>query len=162
MIKTKAGSVVDEDLVTSAMVELAVDLEGEPGYPLGFSEPNMARNGEEWMVQRGAFGAEWEEPVEHYAQVLDDGEDSLDEREAPPELLMRENEAFGMQYKAKQRIAEVKKLRQYYRRPDNDTKRKALAEQMKVNPCHNCGELGHWSRECPHPPKGNSSASAPK
>ena len=53
MIKTKAGSVVDEDLVTSAMVELAVDLEGEPGYPLGFSEPNMARNGEEWMVQRG-------------------------------------------------------------------------------------------------------------
>ncbi|CAE7238450.1 TY4B-J, partial [Symbiodinium sp. CCMP2456] len=186
MIKTKAGTDTDEHLVTSAMVELACELEGEPGYPLGMSEPNIARNGEEWMLQRGdqrsrfqgqgpgrgvsgapgsraarqSFAADWEEVVE--SPFPEEGEDSLDEGDAPPELLMKENEAFGMQYKAKQKIAEVKKLRQYYRKPDNDAKRKALAEQMKVNPCHNCGELGHWSRECPLPPKGGGPNAGPK
>ena len=58
----------------------------------------------------------------------EDGEDALEEGETPPELLVRENEAFGMQYKAKQKIV-------------NDAKRKALVEQMKVNPCHNCRAL---------------------
>ncbi|CAE7522180.1 unnamed protein product, partial [Symbiodinium necroappetens] len=162
MIKTKAGTDTDENLVTCAMVELAC--EGEPGHPLGMSEPTP--NGEEWLLQRGehrnrfqgqgpgrnvsgapgsraarqSFAADWEEASEN--PVFEEGEDSLDEGDMPPELLMRENEAFRMQYKAKQKIEEVKKLRQYYRKPDNDAKRKALAEQMKVNPCHNCGELG--------------------
>ena len=77
------------------------------------------------------------------------GDESLDEGEAPPELLRVENEAFGMQFKAKQKIAEVRKLRQYYRKPDSEAKRRALAERMKVNPCHTCGQFGHWSRECP-------------
>ena len=40
MIKTEAGGEVDEQLVTSAMIELAPDLEGEPGCPVG----NSARN----------------------------------------------------------------------------------------------------------------------
>ena len=185
MIKTKAGTDVDEHLVTCAMVELATELEGEPGYPLGMSEPNMAKNGEEWLLQRGdtrsrlsnlggsatngrqasgtpggrlarhSFAAEGGEGYELFED--EPGEEDYEEADIPPELLMRENEAFGMHYKAKQKIAEVKKLRQYYRKPDNDTKRKALAEQMKVNPCHNCGELGHWSRECPHPKGGSTS-----
>ncbi|CAE7942499.1 unnamed protein product [Symbiodinium sp. KB8] len=149
------------------------------------SEPNIAWNGEEWLLQRGehrnrfqgqgsgrnvigapgsraarqSFAADWEEASEN--PVFEEGED-LDEGDMPPELLMRENEAFGMQHKAKQKIAEVKKLRQYYRKPDNDAKRKALAEQMKVNPCHNCGELGHWSRECPLPPKASATHAGPK
>ncbi|CAE7331761.1 unnamed protein product [Symbiodinium microadriaticum] len=153
MIKTKAGTDVDEHLVTCAMVELATELEGEPGYPLGMSEPNMAKNGEE--LARHSFAAEGGEGYELFED--EPGEEDYEEADIPPELLMRENEAFGMHYKAKQKIAEVKKLRQYYRKPDNDTKRKALAEQMKVNPCHNCGELGHWSRECPHPKGGSTS-----
>ena len=166
-------------------MELACELEGEPGYPVGMSEPNIAWNGEEWLLQRGehrnrfqgqgsgrnvigapgsraarqSFAADWEEASEN--PVFEEGED-LDEGDMPPELLMRENEAFGMQHKAKQKIAEVKKLRQYYRKPDNDAKRKALAEQMKVNPCHNCGELGHWSRECPLPPKASATHAGPK
>ena len=51
MIKTKAGTDTDENLVTCAMVELACELEGELGHPLGMSEPT--RNGEEWLLQRG-------------------------------------------------------------------------------------------------------------
>ena len=27
---------------------------------------------------------------------------------------------------------------------------------MKVSKCHNCDQKGHWSRECPHPPRDKS------
>ena len=33
-----------------------------------------------------------------------------------------------------------------------------LAEKMKTSPCHKCGELGHWSRECPQ--KGHATGAA--
>ena len=55
-----------------------------------------------------------------------------------------ENEAFGMQYKARQRINEVKKMRQFYRKPEGngkDERKRLIAEQMKVRPCHSRGQL---------------------
>lgn len=78
-----------------------------------------------------------------------DEEENLDEEQLPPELTQFENEAFAMHFKARQKIAEVKKLRQYFKRPDADEQKRLLAEKMKTSPCHKCGELGHWSRECP-------------
>ena len=45
MVKTKAGSEVDEELITNALM-----------YPIGASEPNTARNGEEWLLQRDGRG----------------------------------------------------------------------------------------------------------
>ena len=60
MIKTKAGTETDEHLVTSAMIERACELEGEAGYPISLSEPNVARNSQ-WrgMVFNGqSLGAE--------------------------------------------------------------------------------------------------------
>ena len=110
-------------------------------------------------ASRHSFAAECGEGADYEE---DPGDEDFEEGDTPPELMVRENEAFAMQYKAKQKIAEVRKLRQYYRKPDNEAKRKALSEQMKVNPCHNCGELGHWSRECPHPKGGGSSSGKPQ
>lgn len=40
-------------------------------------------------------------------------------------------------------MAEVKKLPRYYKR--------GWAEKVKNKACHKCGEIGHRSRECPHP-----------
>ena len=59
----------------------------------------------------------------------EDGEESLDEVELPPEIVHLENEAFGTQYKAKQKIAEVRKLRQYYKQPEQNEERRRLKDE---------------------------------
>ena len=82
--------------------------------------------------------------------TVDEGEESYDEADLSVEILAAKHEAFGMHFKAKQRIAEIKKLGQYYRKPvDNEERKKIISEKMKTNPCHTRGQLGHWSRECP-------------
>ncbi|CAE7743820.1 unnamed protein product [Symbiodinium sp. CCMP2456] len=171
MIKTKAGNPNSETEITAAMMDLAAELEGESGYPVGIAEPSLARNGEEWLLQRSegrqqrlpsgqpggrtarsVFAAEGGNVEEPEFLVHEDGEESLEEGDIPPEIMHMENEAFGTQYKARQKIAEVRKLRQYYKKPEqNEERRRLLQEKMKTNPCHACGQLGHWSRECPNP-----------
>ena len=169
LVRARAGN-ESEEAITNALVELAAELEGEHGYPIGASEPNTAgANGDEWLVQRGGQGGtapgrrggrpalaaevmseRLEEDVETVTQEDDVGEESLGE-DMPPELKEVEREAYALHYKAKQRMAEVKKLRQYYRKGDQvEERKKALAEKIKNTACHNCGEVGHWSRECPH------------
>ena len=163
MIKTRAGS-DGEEQVTNAMVELAPELEGEPGYPIGFSEPDAAaRQGDEFLVQRSdasnlrtvrkeknavtADPAPWDD----METIIEEDEVPEEDMEGfPPELIQASHEAFALHFKAKQKIAEVKKLRQYFRRPESaEERKKLLAEKMRTSPCHRCGELGHWSRECP-------------
>ena len=159
MVRTRAGSESEAD-VTAALLDLSAELEGEPGFPIGFSEPNMAgHHGEEFLVQRStgykkvaarpalvAMG-EGEDQSETLSMLGEEG-DSVDE-EAPSELVEFEKEAFALQFRAKQKMAEVKKMRQYYQKRDPEERRKELAEKMKDTHCHACGEKGHWSRECP-------------
>ena len=169
LVRTRAGEET-EDSVTNAMIELAAELEGEHGYPIGASEPNAAgANGEEFLVQRAernyngnggkkffgkaALGVDVMSQCgedDQDAMLLDDpSEDGLDE-DVPMEIVEAEKEAFAMHYKAKQRMAEVKKLRKYYKQGEtSDERKRAIAEKMKVTACHNCGEVGHWNRECP-------------
>ena len=156
MIKTKAGDMSDEGKV---VIELASELDGENGFPVGQSEPNLAKNGEEWLLQReyrgrvvsgqpGGKGARSVFVAEMDEIPGEDGEDLAEGREdgsgepGPPELVYLEHEAFGTQYKARQKIAEVRKLRQYYQKPDTEEKKRWLSEQMKKNPCHACGQYG--------------------
>ena len=166
MVKTRAGSDYEED-VTNAMIELSPELEGETGYPIGSSEPNQAaRQGDEHLIQRAGDvargrakeayvvedfgGGPWDEQSTAGPLAVVD-EEPEDEDSIPPELIQAENEAFALQFKARQKVAEVKKLRQYFRRPESaEERKKALQEKMKTSPCHKCGELGHWSRECPN------------
>ena len=138
MVKTKAGSETDEFLVTNAFIELASELEGEQGYPIGASEPNATK---EWLLQgeegkgrpvpnrlpRAALAAE-QLDGDTVTDLDDYGDESLDGEDYTPELHVAVNEAFGIQHRAKQKIAEGGKLRQYYRRPDLEERKRALAE----------------------------------
>ena len=58
--------------------------------------------------------------------------------------------------RAKQRVAEVRKLRGYFARPEPSAQHAAEREKrskdmMKVMPCRACNQFGHWSKdkECP-------------
>ena len=55
-----------------------------------------------------------------------------------------------MHFRAKQKMAEVKKLRQYYRKGDSsEERRKALQEKMRNIACHACGEIGIGPENAP-------------
>ena len=168
MIRTRAGDETENN-ITTAMLDLAAELEGESGYPIGMSEPNAAgANGEEFLVQRAAqpFGngrrgygkpalaadvvstSEGPDDDRVHDSGEEPGEDSMDE-DIPNELVEVEREAYALQYKAKQKIAELKKMRNYYKKADPEERRRALAEKIKNTHCHACGEMGHWAKECP-------------
>lgn len=52
LVRSRAGEETEES-VTNALIELAAELEGEHGFPIGASEPNVAgANGEEHLIQR--------------------------------------------------------------------------------------------------------------
>ena len=146
------------------MIEVAPELEGESGYPIGQSRmwllvkvtsfcynalstmatsSGIARNRRMpmqwiWTDRCGKTAAEY---LEESGTVLDG-----DEEQDITELIQAEQDVMVIHYKAKQRIAEIRKLRQYFKRPDPEERRRLLAEKMKTSPCHRCGELGHSLR----------------
>jgi len=67
-------------------------------------------------------------------------------------------EIYAQEYKARNRVREIKKMRQYFQKEangggnvkDRDQVRRWVKEQQKTEPCFICRQLGHWSQECPY------------
>ena len=166
MIKTHAIQET-ETAITEAMMELSAELEGEAGCPIGQSESQLSgANGEEHMVQRGVvgfrfgkkeikpalavdgaedFGTEMAYSLEGIAEE-GNGHDSCDEPELPADVLHAEHEALALQFKAKQKMAEVRKMRNYYRKNDGEGRK---GNGRGAARCFVCDEVGHLARDCP-------------
>ena len=168
MIKTHAGA-ESEATITAAMVELSGELEGESGFPIGQAEPQLGgAQGEEHLVQRGLLGGRFgKSKAALVAELVEDdtfsmspldpipeadngagGDESFEETDLPSDVLHAEHEALALQFKAKQKMAEARKMRSFFKK-DNNSSRRPKEDQMKEKPCFACGEFGHWIRECP-------------
>ena len=149
MVKTHAGT-ESENAITSALVELSGELEGESGFPIGQAEPQLGgAQGEEHLVQRGLLGGRFNKskaalvaelvedeassmaPLEQIPENdnLGPGEDSCEEVDLPSDVLHVEHEALALQFKAKQKMAEARKMRSFFKK-DNNGSRKPKDEQM--------------------------------
>ena len=187
LIRSKAFD-DSEEQITEAMLDLAVDLEGVQGFPIGMAEPDMPGQLDDQLFMKpgqpsaqqpeggGGFGGGsggfrggdgsgggsggFRRFGQKSALCAEEapGDESLDENDAdiPPEVLHAEHEAFAMDHRAKVRIQEVKKMRQYFKSgsagSSDPEKKQWLQDKQKTEPCWKCKKLGHWSRECPDPP----------
>ncbi|CAE7202150.1 RE2, partial [Symbiodinium necroappetens] len=213
LVKTAAGGLNDETKVVNALLELADQLEGMPGFAIGRGEPDMPDE-DEYLVQKrrqdkpererpgrgrweprphrhdrsrshkdkrtGRF-KKWKqvfhamlreesdgsssssgslsEESEGPTGLLEDGdeEESPSSREDPSEGHAAPAEVFAQEYKARRKVNEPKKMRQYFQKGSNQERTQAwVKEQQKREPCFLCQKLGHWSQECPLRKKGGS------
>lgn len=66
-------------------------------------------------------------------------------------------EIFAQEYKARNRVRQLKKMRQHFQKEGQQGGRKRdpnvqkwVEEQQKTEPCFICRHLRHWSQECPY------------
>ena len=213
LIKAAAGGALeDETAVTFAMLELADQLEGVQGFPIGRGEPQIDHE-DKYLVQKASSTASTSatsSPMAFQSRrpkgrgrgfqrrrlrdalvaILEDDEQEGDEmaenleeevstllgdescEEEDPDItafapVMQDQagatgdagpmaEIFAQEYKARNRVRQIKKMRQYFQKDTSGGKRrdpnvqKWVEEQQKTEPCFICRQLGHWSQECPY------------
>lgn len=234
MIKAASGgSLDDEAAVTNSMIDLADQLEGQSGCPIGKGEPTLDQE-DKYLIQKATTSGtsstastsadssggnrsgfrrkpfrrfprrkvrealmaileeddqdEGDPEADWTAAQLQEalGEESMDEEEedamtsfsnpmssgsSTPEqsvLVSSPNtpdapspfmEIYAQEYKARQRVREIKKMRQYFQkgagkggggRGRDPAAQRWIEEQQKTEPCFLCHKLGHWSQECPY------------
>ena len=244
LIKAASGGVLDDEAaVTNSMIDLADQLEGQSGCPIGKGEPTLDQE-DKYLVQkattsgtsstastsagsyagqrnsfrrkpfrrfprrkvRDALMAILEEddqdegdPEQDWAAMqLQEamGEDSVDEEDedamtsfsnpmssgssTPEQSVLVSSqgsaapesnafmEIYAQEYKARQRVREIKKMRQYFQKGKGGGKggrdpaaQRWIEEQQKTEPCFLCHKLGHWSQECPYIEPRNSQVRTP-
>ena len=191
LVKAASGGTLDdEDLVIAALMDLAEQLEGQPGCPIGKGEPTLGRRfGRGGRRFRDALMAILEDEEGQDDDLPDDepfgdqmGEESLDEDEddptsfAPPSAQVFETstsaqtstapssatstassslssdvcmaEIYAQEYKARNRVREIKRMRQYFQKEaaggpagggkDREQVRRWVKEQQKTEPCFIC------------------------
>ena len=218
LIKASAGGTLeDEDKVTTALLELAEQLEGAAGCYIGKGETTLDQE-DKYLVQkpssatvtsssssastatgyrrrfRGGFRGNGRKLRDTLMAILEDdveeddedggilppeatGEESCEEvdEQGGPQAASEKSEAdqadmlaeiYAQEFKARNRVREIKKMRQYYqhsngggapagrRREQDPHVKKWVEERQKTDPCFLCGKLGHWSEECPLRKKG--------
>ncbi|CAL1140460.1 unnamed protein product [Cladocopium goreaui] len=172
------GTLEDENLVTNAIIDLADQLEGIHGCPIGRGEPTLDHE-DKYLVQKAGvrrkkrfFGRRrfrdtlmaileddenLEEDGDEDAILEGMGEESMDEDEE--DMTFFGGKIFAQEYKARNRVREIKKMRQYFQKEanggggntrDREQVRKWVKEQQKTEPCFICRQLGHWSQEYPY------------
>lgn len=228
------GTLEDEDLVTTSLMDLAEQLEGQPGCPIGRGEPTLDHE-DKYLVQKATTSSSMTSPLQSSTAspggrknrrkffgrrrfrdalmaILEDedgadeegleedpmvadgvGDESVDEEDddmtsfsgssMPVTSVMEASstgttpstmtsssastsdafmaEIFAQEYKARNRVREIKKMRQYFQKeghapggPQGDKDREQVKrwvkQQQKTEPCFICRQLGHWSQECPY------------
>ena len=65
-------------------------------------------------------------------------------------------EIYAQEYRARNKVRELKKMRQYFQRDQrpggggqSEQVQKWVKERQQTDPCFLCGKLGHWSQERP-------------
>eukprot|EP00438_Fugacium_kawagutii_P036584 Skav211981 [mRNA] locus=scaffold1330:233097:236289:- [translate_table: standard] len=89
----------------------------------------------------------------------------LDEDLVPEELEAATHAALAAFNSSQNRLRAIKQARGYFKRTEptvNPDRKERLKKLMAENPCRNCGQLGHWSKdpECPKNQGRQSSALA--
>ena len=228
------GTLDDEDAVATSLIDLADQLEGVPGCPIGRGEPTLDQE-DRYLVQKpgsttsltASTATSGDKQQQSYRRnprrkffgrkkfrdalmaILEDddlgeedeedpladalGEESCDEDDgaamgdmnafSPPDNSPMEAnvtqppmqnptgamppfpvgplaEIYAQDYKARNRVREIKKMRQYFQKEANgnaggNTKEREqvkrwVKEQQKTEACFICRQLGHWSQECPY------------